>query len=167
MTEKRKLRIVRMTSGKEVRTLTTYRKFKKKYPAIYDRKARKYSETIKQVPKQTERIPTKKKTRKEEQARLIPEKIRKQVVLNLRSHEDPYAVSVRALTINPEINQTGLKMAIIETLNELNMPLEQFWKKEFGYEQARIPEQEDKRLNDMKVHVEIFIRKQQPINFIK
>jgi hypothetical protein len=109
-----------------------------------------------------------KKPKKEIQEELIEERrFRKQVVLNFRSGEEPYAVSIRAITINPEITERGLLIAVQETKSELDINFENFTSRYLGFEETEIPSSEDTRLNDFRVHVEVLIRKGRPINFIK
>ena len=157
--ERRKLRVI----GTK-RTLTTYRKFRKRFPKeeiFYNRHTRKYQRTefiIREKPR--------KRIREEE----IPtRRIRKQVVLNLRSENSVIAaVSIRAITLNPEITERGLKIAIMEIFKELDFKEEDFYHKSyFGYEDAEISSSEDRRLNDYKVHIEVLIKRNPPINFTK
>lgn len=106
----------------------------------------------------------KKKVRKEVQTEIIKDfKIRKQVVLNFRSHEEPYYISIRAITINPDINEKGLLLAVKETLNNLSYNLTGFSRSYYGIEKTRIPYSEDKRLNSGKVYVEVWIKRNKPL----
>lgn len=161
MKEKRKLRFI---EGK--RTLTTYRRFKKRFPTSIFEGKRKYK-SVSEIEFTEFRKLRKKKIKKEIPEELPEKRIRKQIVLNMRSDDEPYAMSVRAITINPGITEEGLKLAILETLREINIDLSKFYRKEFGFEAREIPEQEDRRLNDFRVHIEILIRREPPINFIK
>lgn len=112
----------------------------------------------------SQKIPTKKK---EVQKTLITRKrIRKQVVLNLRSHDEPYAISIRAITINPIITENGLKIAVNDGLKRSGYKLRDFYQKRYyGLEETEISNEEDKRLNDYRVHIEILIKKNRPINY--
>ena len=114
---------------------------------------------------------TKKRT---EKVKHIPEKrIRKQKVINYRADESPYYLSIRVLTINPEIDERGLFLAINELKNNLqnqsiylnvkrhsvvidfnNLVPE---RSSIGTEAREIPTSEDKILNDNKIHYEILI----------
>jgi len=164
MKEKRKLRIV---NGQ--RTLTTYRRFRKRFPRTeginYNRHTRKYETT--KVYKREKRV-IYKKPKKEIQREIIREKrIRKQVVFNFRSSGEPYALSIRALTINPEITERGLQMAVAEVKRSLDIDFKIFSARYLGFEQTEISSSEDKRLNDYKVHIEVLIKRNPPINFIR
>jgi hypothetical protein len=109
----------------------------------------------------------------EKQAELIPEiRIRKQVVANFRPNFDDYdesiggigAISIRAITINPEYNEVGLKMAIEEVKREIELregiKLYNFQQRYYGLEIVKIPSSEDIRLNDNRIHIEVFVNKQ-------
>ena len=169
--EKRKKRTVTLTDGKKVTTVRTYRNFRKflkqkKISYVYSRKKKVYSETLREVPTVQKKIIPKKKKKVFLEAPPI-KRIRKQVVLNYRSSEEPYAVSIRAITINPEINERGLLIAVQETMSEIGINLENFSKRYLGFEEALIPNSEDRRLNDLRVYIEIFVRKEKPVVYVK
>lgn len=108
------------------------------------------------------------KQRREKVVVEIPQKrIRKQVVLNFRSDEDPYYISIRAITINPEINETGLLIAVKETMSELHFDFSAFTKRYLGFSAQEIPKNVDTTLNDGRVYVEVFIKRDKPIIFKK
>lgn len=101
-------------------------------------------------------------------------RIRKQYVIDLRRGSRRGVkgkkgsigyISVRAITINPAINKEGLKIKAREILNSLNLNLHSFQYAVEGYSEQPITAQEDKRLNDYKVHVEILENKNRPVNF--
>lgn len=163
---KKKLRIVDGT-----RTLTTRYRFKKRFPtSVYNRSSKQYEikslEQFKIIKSSRKKRQKKEKVFKK-QHQVPIKRMRRQVVLNMRSSQEPYAASIRAITINPEITNTGLKLAIIETLREVQIDINEFETKTFGYEYVEIPPSEDKRLNDYRVHVEVLIKRNKPINFIK
>jgi len=88
-------------------------------------------------------------------------RIRRQIAQNFKSSEPPYFVSVRAITINPEITQRGLVIALLQGKRNLeketNINLSLMTSEHIGLAEQEIPITEDKELNDMKVHVEVFI----------
>ena len=106
-------------------------------------------------------VPRRKKREVQREISVPKERIRKQVAINYRMNEEPYFISIRALTINPEITERGLKMEVISARNKLEgqgIRLSQL-DGQFGYESRKIAPSEDRSLNDMKVHVEIYIKR--------
>lgn len=89
-------------------------------------------------------------------------RVRKQVAINYRSDEQPYFISIRAITINPDVSERGLLIAVREARSKLQgtgINLSNMDSHYTGYEQKEIPSSEDKILNDYRVHIEILIRK--------
>jgi len=96
-------------------------------------------------------------------------RLRKQVVLNCRPNFNDYndsiggigALSIRAITINPEYNERALLMAVEEIKPEIELKLgvnlRDFQKRYLGLEDTEIPKSEDARLNDYKIHIEVWI----------
>lgn len=117
--------------------------------------------------------------RKEQRVKEIPERVRKQRVINYRSDMSPYYLSIRVVTINPEINETGLLLAINELKNDLqNQSIYLRAKKHsvmidfnnlvperssIGSESKVIPTSEDRILNDGRIHYEILVENNPPI----
>lgn len=185
MKEKRKLRIIyEYKSGenpKQVRTVTTYRKFKKRFPeSVYFRTRinkeilkntydnQKFSERALTKPKAEREYKRQIQEQEEEQEEInYNKRIRKQVVINYRSDSEPYSVSIRAITLDPEMTERGLLMAVQEIQTQLDINFEYFSSRYAGFEQTEIPKDEDKRLNDMKIHIEVQIKKNPPINFTR
>lgn len=93
------------------------------------------------------------------QIRVPARRIRKQAVINFRSDEAPYFVSIRAITINPDITERGLLMAINQVKSRLEYNLRLFSAQYLGYEAKAIPSSEDKQLNDFKIHIEVLIKR--------
>lgn len=102
---------------------------------------------LKKVKKEFKTIPT--------------QRIRKQVAINYRADEEPYFISIRAITINPDISERGLLIAVKEARQraQLNYEISHMSSHYTGYETKVIPASEDKILNDYKVHIEILIKK--------
>lgn len=102
---------------------------------------------------------------------IIKNRIRRQVVLNFRGNEPPYFFSIRAITINPAINERGLKMTVIETARNLanknDFDLSEFSGQYIGYETREISNNEDKQLNDLKIHIEVMFGKKIIARFIR
>lgn len=98
-------------------------------------------------------------------------RIRKQVVINFRSHEAPYFFSIRAITINPEIDERGLKVAVMEVARSIasnrDFDLSNFKAQYLGYETKQISSNEDRFLNDMKVHIELMVKKTVVARFVR
>jgi hypothetical protein len=103
------------------------------------------------------------------------ERIRHQKVLNYRSSKSPYYISIRVMTINPDITERGLLMA----LNEIKLSLQKqsinikdkarnvnidfarmdSVRSSIGTEKTKIAPHEDTQLNDLRVHYEILIER--------
>jgi len=171
MKEKRKLRLL---EG-DIRTLRTYKNFRKEYPDfIYDRKKKIYLEPAElriRVYKRKQKKPEviaviERKPKREIQRELIKGRIRKTVVLNLRSYEEPYAVSIKASTINPDINEDGLKAVVLETFRNSKYYGIEWYKKQIGYEPpSELGSGEDTRLNDGGIWITVQERMNPPVNF--
>ena len=84
----------------------------------------------------------------------------------MRSSEEPYYCSGRAITINPEITQRGLRMAVIETLNKVGINPKDFDTATWGSSSQKVPSIMDVSLRDNRIHIEIFIKKLPPERFI-
>lgn len=109
-----------------------------------------------------------KRIKREKQTYLEDRRIRRGITFNGRSYEEPYAFSITAITINPAITETGLKLAIIETLKEYKFDIDSLWKKEFSiHRETLLGTNEDNSLNDFRVHITIQIRRENPIYLIK
>lgn len=139
--------------GKKKRTYRSYYYFKKLYGNYYfNRKTRVYLKG-KQL---KEQIKAKEKQIKKRQ--IIKERIRKQVAINYRLREEPYFISIRAITINPDITEKGLLLVVRkyhqQFQKQFDMPMGYYT----GYETKKIPNSEDTRLNDYKIHIEILIK---------
>lgn len=163
MKEKRKLRLIRTTEGEEIRTITTYRKFRKRLILeglefyIYDRKRRTYQETLKEIPEEEY---------KEQEHKFEPpeHRIRRQVTVNYvdrkQSETGLIFLSIRALTINPDYEEDGLKMAVEEQKRILEqqagIKLSEYTYYYNGLEIEEIAKGEDNILNDGRIHIEIF-----------
>ncbi len=172
---KRKQRII-FQNGKLIKTRRSYYQFKKAFPnRYYDRSNKVY--IIPFIPVNESLLIVRRKKRKfqepkkEIQQAIIQEKrFRKQIVLNLRSNSEPYAVSLRAITINPQIDRNGLILAIKEIIKSLNWDLNEFHQRRMspsvGIEIEEIAPREDLRLNDFRVHIEVLVKRNKPINFI-
>jgi hypothetical protein len=98
-------------------------------------------------------------------------RIRKQVVLNFRGTEPPYFFSIRAVTINPEINERGLKIAVMETLrsfvNSQDIDLSEFQTQYLGYEVVEVAKGEDTSLNNLRIHIEIMEKKKIVARYVR
>lgn len=106
-----------------------------------------------------------KRGKKQEQEKIeIVERIRKQVVLNgvNRTEGDSGLVfiSIRAITINPDIDEKGLMLAINEAKKDFESQAGISWsnyqKSYFGMEKEKLGSREDSRLSDGKVYIEFF-----------
>lgn len=101
--------------------------------------------------------------KKEEKERfIIPKKrIRKQQVLNFRrTRKEPYFISIRAITINPDISSRGLMLAVKEVANSLYKEYKlDTYHSYIGGEAVELGTNEDKILNDGKIHIEVFVHK--------
>lgn len=163
MAEKKKLRIV---NGKK--TLTTYKRFRKRFKsASYDRKSKKYTSFTPELRIKRRRIKRRAVRQETEPPRPINrERIRKQVAINFRSNEDPYFISVRAITINPDIGERALLIAVKETIQRKGYNLSGFSSKYTGYSYQKIPSSVDRSLNDERIHVEVMIKKGRPEIYI-
>lgn len=89
------------------------------------------------------------------------QRIRKQIAFNYRMKNlPPYFISIRALTINSEISEKGLKIAILQAKRRLKkqegIDFGDMQVQNTGVEIKKIPPSEDKKLNDNKVHIEVF-----------
>lgn len=88
-------------------------------------------------------------------------RIRKQLVQNFTSDNPPYYVSIRAITINPNITEKGLRMALLQGRrkfqNTENVNLNLMNTEYYGLEQTPIPDSEDIKLNDGRIHIEVFV----------
>jgi len=109
----------------------------------------------------------------------LKERYRRQKVINYRSDQTPYYISIRVLTINPEITDNGLLMA----LNELKLSIQnqKVKIKNKGYftinfsrlnpdyssigtePPTKLSPNEDLILNDMRIHYEIWIERNDAI----
>lgn len=99
------------------------------------------------------------RTEKRKTTTIPVKRIRKQVTINYRLETEPYYISIRAITINPEITDRGLFLTIIPYKNRIDEQYNIKGKGYIAYETKPIPQSEDKQLNDMKVHIEIFIKR--------
>jgi len=114
-----------------------------------------------------------KKRIKETGIKKIPEeRIRKQKALNLIGNDEPYYMFLKVSTINPNITERGLSQALAllmkkyqgktvylekknhSTTIDFNIMNE---KNKVGTEKTRIGKNEDRILNDMKIHYEVKI----------
>lgn len=102
---------------------------------------------------------------------------RKQKAINFKNNTDPYYVSIRVITINPEVTESGLKQALIRIMRKYqgrNIYLQQknkyitidfksyyqeSVKTEMGSENIIIGNYEDMTLNDLNIHYEVIIEK--------
>lgn len=108
-------------------------------------------------------------------------RIRKQICYNFKNSREPYAVSIRAITINPAINERGLNFAVREIISNLDRT-EYFSQTKghsilldfsalsvdsySGLEETEIAYSEDISLNNMKVHIAVKIEQDREVNFI-
>lgn len=93
-------------------------------------------------------------------------RIRKQVTIEYRGNKEPYFISIRALTFNPNITERGLMMEIVKEERLLSQEigynhLERLYK---GVENVAVSKKESNGYNNTNVYIQINIRKQQ---FIK
>lgn len=115
-------------------------------------------------------------------------KTRKQAVINYRSNKDPYYLSIRVLTINPNYQFKALKIALNKLKNRINERSVYLTKKGYsvtvdldnfkpdspntnntinryiGIEKTKIPYSEDKILNDNNIHYEILVGRNKPLS---
>lgn len=174
--EKRKKRIVELQNGNKLVTIKTYKRFRKelKQKEIvynYNRKTKLYIQTF--GPYTPEPKTKRVRHKKEIQEELVFEedeelsRIRKSVVLNLRSYDEPYAASIKATTINPDVTEEGLKIAVMEVYNSSELSNIPWYEKKIGFEPpTELGTNEDSRLNDGSVWITTQIRKETSINFI-
>ena len=87
--------------------------------------------------------------------------IRRQVVQDFKSSDLPYFCSIRAITINPEYNQTALNLAILKAKKTLESHYDINFRTMFsnytGLEQEKISKSEAKYLLHNRIHIEVFI----------
>lgn len=101
-----------------------------------------------------------KKTLKREKK--IPQIVtRQQIAENFRiSNMPPYFISVRALTIDSSVTKKGLLLAIRQTKQrikkEYGITFAGMSAENTGIERTRIPKNEDKKLQDYRIHTEVF-----------
>lgn len=92
-------------------------------------------------------------------------------MFNKKLHDEPYYISVRAMTLNPDITERGLRIAIIEIIGEINKSSNyniDVSNDDFeGLSAQEITSNMDKALNDYRVHVEILIKKNSPIYLVR
>lgn len=92
---------------------------------------------------------------------LPAKRIRIQMAQNFKADAPPYFVSIRAITINPIITQRGLSLALIQGKRKIqieeNINLTAMQTEYIGLEKTEIPSTEDRKLNDLRIHVEVFI----------
>lgn len=134
---------------------------------------------LKEVRKEIKK-PKEKKEKKTRQKKITKPRIRKQKVANFRSREDPYYISIRVITINPEITDRGLLMALRKLMKRFDgkniyltnknysaeIDFDNFnnnIKSSVGTERQKISVNEDRILNDGKIHYEILIGRNKPI----
>lgn len=145
---------------------------------FYNNKERVEKELTKQ-PSQKSKILSRKVKQKiapRKPLKIPKERIRKQRVMNLRSGEDPYAISIRVITINPEITNRGLERALYKVMQKyqgrrvylekknysVEINFKQFYeepKSDVSPEKTRISINEDRILNDYEIHYEILIER--------
>lgn len=105
--------------------------------------------------------------------RIVLKRIRKQVVMNYRPSFDDTgdsiggvgAISIRAISVQPDINERGLLEAVkeIEQTLKSEFRLRLFERRYLGFEEVEISGMEDKGLNNVNVMIEVFINKQKTI----
>lgn len=170
--EKRKKRIIELEDGSQIVTLTTYWKFKKRlesegiYRTAYSRKTGIYSEIQVTVKELQEKKPKRKKKEQEAPKKPVKEKrIRKQTAMNFinRDADDSGEefISIRAITINPAVEKRAMLLAIKELMHETEVlygvRFRDYEASYVGLEEEEIGEDEDRKLNDYKIHLELFM----------
>ena len=186
-------RIIRIDG--EITSQKSYKNFKKEFPDLkYDRKLKVYTfpkpiiaeikrkkhkikkrrikPPIPTPPKIKKRKPKKKKEVEKEIEEEIEEEIpslisRRQIVLILRGEKEPYAMNIRAITTNPNYEERALKSFCLETLKELGFSISHFSKRQWGHSNQAIPSSKDEILKRGNVLMEVLIKRNSPIYFIK
>ena len=106
-------------------------------------------------------------TEEQEKLRLIGEKkkklrIRKQIIVNYRSQEEPYYVAIRVLSYNPDVTIKTLLHVALERKRKLEVIYGTMLKsmdKEVGEEIRQTDLSEDRGLNNRSIYVQVQIKK--------
>lgn len=122
---------------------------------------KKYHKTGLTIKQRREKISITKERKRVIEKKPITKRIRRQVAQNFKADVPPYFVSIRAMTINPIITQKGLNLALLQGKRKIqieeNINLTAMQTEYIGLEMVEIPPIEDRKLNDMKIHIEVFL----------
>jgi hypothetical protein len=82
-------------------------------------------------------------------------RIRKQCVVDFRGKREPYYFSIRAVTLNPEVNEQQLKMAVMKAIRRLRINTTGFQRTiRVGFEREAIGRNEERKLNNEDIYIE-------------
>ncbi len=90
-------------------------------------------------------------------------RLRKQIIINYRSSEQPYYIAIRVLTFNPDVTR---KMLLSVAMDKRKVIQKSFgttlrkMKVEVGDESREVDVSEDRGLNNTSIYVQVQVKKQ-------